>query len=573
MSLFARFRLLGYAILRCIFLTVFLLIFLVAFGAARYLAPVTSRAILVRWFLQSCGGAFVKLGQVLAMRYDLLPAEYCQELSKLLDRMPPVPAKRIIAAIEKDLGRPLNQVFQTFDRVPLASASVAQVHRAVLHEGDAVVVKVVKPGIRRQLDVDLGFAVVLARMLDRYRLLPYLGLSRIVADLVRLTREELDFRREARNAHILHRLLLQDEIDHYAPRIYAAYCGEMIITMEEIRGVSVIDMLDALDTRDEVRIREWRERGISIPRTARLLLRSILEQTIRHRMFQADPHAANLIVMEGGTLAWVDFGITGWLDEKTWSQQFRLRSAIAEGRLHDAYESFLDTLEPLPPVDLSQFEIEVKAVIRDWLLASSNPHSTLLEKSSGYFLIRIFGAIRRARAALPTNVMRLYRTMIIGDIIMLRLDPAIDWLPILRSFVEEETRRQVAAGIHQRLDVASMGAGLQALLRAPGAAVRLVDWLNRRLPDAGRSYQRRLSVLDRAVILSLSYLRALVGIFTLLLVVARVYSGFAGPDGVPHPAFQTVQLYWWPLVITGGVVVIVLGKLLRELEVVVDSGI
>jgi ubiquinone biosynthesis protein len=131
-------------------------------------------------------------------------------------------------------------------------------------------------------------------------------------------REELDFRREARNIESMHKRMACDDIDHYAPKIYPSLCGERVITMEQINGVSVSEIIAALEADDQPALNAWAAAGVSPRRSARLLMRSVLEQTMRHRLFHADPHAANLILTEGGTLAWVDFGMLGSLDERLW---------------------------------------------------------------------------------------------------------------------------------------------------------------------------------------------------------------------------------------------------------------
>jgi predicted unusual protein kinase regulating ubiquinone biosynthesis (AarF/ABC1/UbiB family) len=224
---------------------------------------------------------------------------------------------------------------------------------------------------------------------------------------------------------------------------------------------------------------------------------------MRHQIFHADPHPANLIVMSGGTLGWVDFGIVGWLDEETWQQQFRLRAAISSKRFGEAYERLLTILEPLPPVDLSEFELEAKTIMRDWTMASEFPCVGMETKSSGLFFMRLFAAVRAAGLSFPARVMRLYRAMIIADMVMLKLDPAIDWLHILRAFVTVETGRRGAcswaAFLPDELRRTSAGIGRMTSLLA-----KLVNWVEEHLPKLSRRYERDLSVTERMV-LNLGY--------------------------------------------------------------------
>ncbi|MBO0703233.1 MAG: AarF/ABC1/UbiB kinase family protein, partial [Candidatus Dormibacteraeota bacterium] len=285
----------------------------------------------LRRYLQACGGGFVKLGQVLATRYDLLPEAYCDELAKLFDRVPPAPAAAIERVIADDLGRPLSQCFDDFDPRPLGSASIAQVHPARLISGVPVAVKVIRPGIVRTFRVDLAYLAAAGRFSSRFGVLTHLRLETMAHELSRLTREELDFHREARNAAFFHRRMAEDEIDHCAPRVYFDLCGPRVITMERVQGVPMTELLAAVQHDDRTRLDEWAALGIRPRRTARLLLRSVLQQTMQYRVFNADPHPANLILKAGGALAWLDFGMVGWLDEQTWGQQFRLQAAVANG--------------------------------------------------------------------------------------------------------------------------------------------------------------------------------------------------------------------------------------------------
>lgn len=521
--------------------------------------------VLLRQFLQSCGACFVKAGQVLATRYDLVSEAYCQELSKLFDRMPSVSMAVARQVVERDLRRPLEEVFREFDPVPIASASIAQVHGAVLHTGESVVVKVMRPGIKRTFLVDLAFIKRLARFSRRHRMILKIDLSALASDFIDLTQEELDFRREARNTDRMRRLMHNDDVDHCAPRVFFEYSGSHVITMERMVGVAIIDLMAAVERRDSSQLELWSKRGITPEGTAELLLRSVLEQTMRHRTFQADPHPANLIVLDGGTLAWVDFGMLGWLDEHTWLQQFRMRRDVAFGRIHAAYERLLEMLQPLPPADLTSFEQRVKTVILDWVESSSSPNASFQEKSSGYFFVRLFMAIRGSGLSLPANVMRLYRTVIVADSIMLRLDPDIDWIPLLRRFMEIETKRQLAISLSETFSPESISHMLSVALHVPAATMKLIDWLNSRLPQVGWNYQQRISLLERALLMTIGALRLIFFLLTLALVGAR-----AGRALYPANSWFTLDRllggYWWPLVAAGVFAVLALSRLLDTID-------
>jgi ubiquinone biosynthesis protein len=521
--------------------------------------------VLLRQFFQSCGGCFVKAGQVLATRYDLIPAEYCQELSRLFDRMPSVSMAVVREVVESDLKRPLEGVFREFNPIALASASIAQVHDAVLHTGEPVVVKVMRPGIKQPFLVDLAFIKRLARFSRRHRMILRIDLTALAQDFINLTQEELDFRREARNTDRMRRLMQDDAVDHCAPRVFFEFSGSHIITMERMVGVAVIDLMAAVERRDLSQLELWSKRGITPEGTAELLLRSVLEQTMHHRVFQADPHPGNLIMLDGGILAWVDFGMLGWLDERTWLQQFRMRWDVAFGRIHAAYERLLEMLQPLPPADLSGFEQKVKTVIQDWIESSASPNASYQEKSSGYFFVRLFMAIRGSGLSLPANVLRLYRTVIVADSIMLRLDPEIDWIRILRRFMEIETERQLALSLRETFSAESISHMLAVALHIPPAMIKLIDWLNCRLPQVGWNYQQRMSLFERGLLAAVGLLRFVMFLFTLTILGERAgrllypASSWFGLD-------RLIGGYWWLLVAIGVLAVLTLSRLLAAME-------
>jgi len=284
---------------------------------------------------------------------------------------------------------------------------------------------------------------------------------------------------------------------------------------------------------------------------------------MRHRVFHADPHAANLIVRDGGSLAWVDFGMVGWLDEHTWGQQFRLQAAIANEQVEATVEALLGSLAPLPVRDLTGFELEAKSIIRDWISSSRDPHATVLEKSTARFFMRLFSAIRRAGLSLPADLMRVYRTVIGCDTILLRLDRTVDWVPELRDFVDEENGRQLWRALRPEVSMGTVVAGAQAWLHFFSTTFNLVNWLDIRLPEMARSYQREFSQLERAARLLLRYLRVLVIGFLVLVVLAHIpwtrVDALAALDQRTGPHTLAIAM-------AGLVAVVVLSRLLGELR-------
>jgi ubiquinone biosynthesis protein len=517
----------------------------------------------LRWYFETCGGGYVKVGQLLATRYDLLRVEYTEELGKLFDSLQPVPTPKITQEIERALGRPPPDVFPVFEPEPIATASLAQVHGAVLANGDEVVVKVLKPGISDRVRIDLTFLRLSARVLDLLPVLRGLDVSGLIDELSRTAVDELDLGREAMYTAYLHGEMAADPIDHYAPRVYRELSGRNVLTLERVRGVTVREMLTATANGDSGTLEVWAARGITPQRTAVILLRSVLEQTMRIRSFNADPHPSNLIVSDGGTLNWVDFGVVGWIDEREWELQLRLRDAIAHERIHTAYLALLEGMEPLPYRNLRRFEQEFKRILSDFLIASRDPSAPLSQKSTGSFLLKTLATLRRNRLPMTSSTVQLYRTILIADIVMLGLYPSIDWRGHLRRFLRDLSADLAQKAVQEPLTSPYTG---YRLARAPMAVADTMEWVVRRLPDIGRQTLRTLSVGERLIPQTLRLLRRFVVLGILAaLGLAVIKPHFSSASSLGRFALR-VEDNPWPVVGLGVLVVLALNSFIRRLD-------
>jgi len=270
-----------------------------------------TRGARLRGALEELGPTFVKLGQILSLRPDLVPPDIALELSKLQDAAPPIPFAQIRETLESELDRPIDAVFAEFSPEPIAAASLAQVHRARTHTDEIVAVKVQRPGIARVIESDLDILFHLAQLMERHlsdgeRYAPVDA----VTEFSRSIRKELDFVHEARNAEIFARNFAGDETIH-VPRVFWDYTTPRVLTMEYIDGIKFSD-LDALE-----------RGGLDRRVLARNGARAILKQVFDHGFFHADPHPGNLLALPGNVIAPLDFGMMGRLDE-------RLRDQVAE---------------------------------------------------------------------------------------------------------------------------------------------------------------------------------------------------------------------------------------------------
>ena len=283
---------------------------------AFYLSPATwlerkrsgTRGERLRLALEELGPIFMKLGQVLSTRRDLLPADIADELAKLQDRVPPFSNQQARAIVEAAYGKTLEEVFASFDAEPLAAATIAQVHSAALKDGRQVVVKIVRPGIREKIERDLDVMYALAELALRYwsdgdRLRPV----ELVREYEKTILDELDLMREAGNASQLKRNFANSGL-LYVPEVHWDYCRKNVMVMERIQGV-LISNIEELKRR-KVNIQRLSENGVEI----------FFTQVFRHNFFHADMHPGNIFVLadkpEAPRYAAVDFGIVGTLDPR-----------------------------------------------------------------------------------------------------------------------------------------------------------------------------------------------------------------------------------------------------------------
>jgi ubiquinone biosynthesis protein len=275
----------------------------------------------LREMLDELGPTFVKFGQLLSTRPDIVPPDIVAELQKLQDDVRPVAYAEIERTIQAELGLTIEQAFLEFDEVPTAAASIGQVHRAVLPNGDRVAVKVQRPNAPRQIESDLALLNQAARLAkERVRALDFIDAEQLIDEFARSIRLELDYRAEARNAEAFHRNFAGDETVRI-PRVYWSYTRERVLVLELLVGVQLADI--------DVHAMSEAARRELVYRIAETWMTMIF----RHGFFHADPHPANVFVLAGGTIGLVDFGQAGKLTEEDISRLTRLFIDAANERV------------------------------------------------------------------------------------------------------------------------------------------------------------------------------------------------------------------------------------------------
>ena len=386
----------------------------------------------LRLALESLGPIFVKFGQMLSTRRDLLPLDIADELARLQDRVPPFDSELAVAQIEAALGRPLAQLFATFERVPVASASIAQVHFATLpaeQGGHDVAVKVLRPGMRRIIEQDLDLMRVLAAWVERAwadgkRLKP----REVVGEFDKYLHDELDLVREAANAAQLRRNM--DGLGLVLiPHMYWDLCTQNVIVMERMRGVPISQ------------VARLREAGVDIPRLAQAGVEIFFTQVFRDGFFHADMHPGNIMVsVEPQTFGWyiaLDFGIVGALsafDKDYLAQNFiaffqRDYRRVAELHLESGWV----------PADVRVEELE--AAVRT--VCEPQFERPLKDISLGQILMRLFQVSRRFKVEIQPQLVLLQKTLLNVEGLGRQLDPELDLWSTAQPFLQRWMRSQV----------------------------------------------------------------------------------------------------------------------------------
>jgi ubiquinone biosynthesis protein len=383
------------------------------------------RAVRIRRALEDLGPIYVKFGQILSTRRDLLPDDIALELAKLQDQVPPFPGEQARSIVEKALGEPVGKLFAEFDTQPLASASIAQVHAATLHEGQKVIVKVVRPNIEKTIQRDIDLLFTIARLARRYsrdarRLRPVEG----VEEYNKTIHDELDLQREAANAAQLRRNFVDGRL-LYVPEIYWDFTRQNVMVQERIYGTPV-DQVDELIAHG-VDLKALGERGVEI----------FFTQVFRDNFFHADMHPGNIFVRPDGTYIGVDFGIMGTLT--TADQRYLAENLLAF--FHRDYRKVaeLHVESGWVPRDtrVEEFESAIRTV--------SEPiwEKPISEISFGHFLLRLFQTARRFNMEVQPQLVLLQKTLLNIEGLGRMLYPQLDLWSTAKPYMERWMSEQV----------------------------------------------------------------------------------------------------------------------------------
>ncbi|UCH21651.1 MAG: AarF/ABC1/UbiB kinase family protein [Deltaproteobacteria bacterium] len=372
----------------------------------------------LRMALEELGPTYIKLGQVLSTRPDLVPIEFITELSKLQDKVPPFPFRSVKKIVEEELKQPLEAFFDLFDEKPLASASIGQVHRARLKGGDEVAVKIQRPGIQKIIEVDLEIMLHLATLMERH--VEEMALHRpvkIVEEFARTLENEIDYGIEVANTERF-ALNFLDDPHVYIPKVFRDVSTSRVLTAEFVEGIKVSE-IDRLD-----------EAGLSRKLITDRGADALLKQIFDHGFFQADPHPGNIFVLPNNVICLIDFGMVGAVNRKTRENFVDLIDSVVNKDAARTAEVLLNlTLWDKEP-DLRSFETDVSDFMMKHL------YKPLKDIEIGKLLHQLLELASRHRLRIPPDIFFMMKALTTVEGVARMLDPDFDMITKAKPFIK-----------------------------------------------------------------------------------------------------------------------------------------
>jgi ubiquinone biosynthesis protein len=496
----------------------------------------------LRQALEEGGVTFVKLGQLMSTRRDLLPEEFISELSRLQDRAEPAPWEQVEEVITQSLGAPAEEVFAELQPEPAAAASIAQVHKARLRCGDGpdaeVAVKVQRPGIRSTVEQDLDILLRLADTLeDRARWARAVGTAGVARGFAAAIREELDFRVEARNMAAVastwrdQQRAVGGSVQVVLPALHEQLCTEHVLVIEWLDGVSLRDAGPLID-----------DQGLDRAELTRALLRSMVYQITEGGVFHADPHPGNVLLLTDGRLALLDFGSVGRLDSQQRSALLGLLLAVGRGDPAALRDALLELVTRTDEIDEWQLERALGRFAARHLVGTNAPTAEMFTD--------LFRLASQFELAIPPEIATVLRALATLEGTLSLLTPGIDIAAEARQYATDHVAAALSPAAVPKSAAGEVAALLPVLRRLP----RRFDRVTGALEQGRLSLNVRLFAdeRDRRVVTGLTHQFLLALLSAASGIVAAILLGTPGGPQIT-PTVSLLQLIGYNLLILGGI--------------------
>ncbi|MDT8420001.1 MAG: AarF/ABC1/UbiB kinase family protein [Desulfuromonadales bacterium] len=437
----------------------------------------------LRLAMEELGPTFVKLGQILSTRPDLVPKEYTEEFRKLQDKVPAVDFQQIRQQIEKEFDRPISETFAEIDPEPIAAGSIAQVHKARLHSGEDVVVKVRRPGILKVLETDLDILAGLAYLVENH--LPTSELydpSGAVREFRRTIFREVDFTREG---HTTDRFAnhAKDNKSAYTPGVYWEQTGETVLTLEHVDGIKVTSF------------HELESRGLDRKKIAENCAKILLEQVLVHGLFHCDPHPGNIMVLPEEKICFLDYGMIGRLDDELKQQLAELLVAVLQRDAERIISLLIYSGELTEDIDRGALKRDITEFIDDYY------DLPLADFNTGRLLTDFVDILTRYRIRFPADLILLAKALVTLEGVARQLDPEFNLVVYLKPQVEHLVRARLNPMWLSR-DLVGLGRDYGSLIRQlPQDLRELIHRVNHnkfKIDLEHRGLERLITDLDKS---------------------------------------------------------------------------
>jgi len=427
-----------------------------------------SRPYRFRLFFERAGGAFIKLGQILAMRHDFLPPEYTEELLELLSRVPEEPWRNMSAVFVEEMGESPNTFFQSISEKPIASASIGQVYRATMKDGKDVAVKIGRPGVKDRFENDFVLAAFIGEVIGIFTFATAIPVHDVVSEFISSTRAELNFLNEGQNAA----LILENSELHTGvviPAPYLEYSTERVLIMEFLPDVLLADeVMRKLGKGDGGYREKLKNEGMDLVAISYIFIIDLLRQYFIDHVFHADPHPGNVFFQPNDKVGFFDFGIVGRAPEDI-ALSARIHYAIAHRDIYGTGRGFLcyakkifeeelamyrkagkakdekydKVLIKIEEIMADNFAIDLSEILNPWYDAideganREGSGGASRAKSASIMFSKIIIMARQYNVVLPREIVLFFRCLSIADMVALRLNPSFDMMRAIQMFFHE----------------------------------------------------------------------------------------------------------------------------------------
>ncbi len=434
----------------------------------------------LRLLLEELSGSFLKFGQILSLQVDALPREYCDALLNLLDRVPPFPREQVKEVFIAELGKAPEDIYQEFDYTPIASASIGQVHRARLPDSSPVAVKVQRPGIEGIFMRDAALLRLFVRAVFALRITTLYFMRDPVREFNDWLLDELDYRREASYAEVLERNA-RETPNEKVPRIHWEYTGARVLTMDFLEGYSVMEYLRLRDRRDIHRLDELKGIGFDPSTFVSNVINNFLSDAFRFGVFHADLHPANLLIMKGNVVGYVDFGIVGSMTPEARRKQIILSHAYVRGKTDEIFDAFMNVCTFTKQSDLPGFRRELERRSRLWYREPAIGGVPHFRRSLTVAMIDLLALSRNYGVQVDREMIKYIRSLFLADGLVSRLAPGLDLAPQIRQVCEEFIARDAQGRMLSSGAALTLLADLSGwMLAGPGQMLHAMEIIERR---------------------------------------------------------------------------------------------